>query len=227
MLTLDDIELAAGAHENAQAGMCAMEAAAYIAGEPFSDHPACVCPTIATFTRSWNDSLDDATRQRLKLYIPRMIGTAGDGNEIRRAWLCMDWLTRECTPTWLDLAKLNNHAAALRDLPEITDKASLRVATPTAQKASDAAWAARAAARAAAWDAAGDAAWDAAWDAARDAAWAAARDAARDAAGDAAWAAARDAAGDAARDAARDAILPTTKRLQESAFALLDRMLSL
>jgi hypothetical protein len=80
--------------------------------------------------------------------------------------------------------------------------------------AGDAAWAAaRAAAWAAAGAAAGDAAWDAAWAAAGDAAWAAAGDAAWAAAGAAAWAA----AGDTLKD--------TVAELQESAFALLDRMI--
>jgi len=109
---------------------------------------------------------------------------------------------------------------------------------------------ARAAARAAARDvaraAAGDAAWDAAWaaagDAAWDAAWAAARDVARAAAGDAAggaagraardvaravaWGAAGDAAGDAAWDAAWGALAETKSELQQSALALVERMIA-
>ncbi len=44
-----------------------MEAAAFIAGEPWSDHPACVCPVIAAFMRSWNDGLSDKDRNRLLL----------------------------------------------------------------------------------------------------------------------------------------------------------------
>jgi hypothetical protein len=82
---------------------------------------------------------------------------------------------------------------------------------------------------AAAWDAARDAArdaaWAAAWDAARDAARAAAWDAARDAARAAAGAAARAAAWDAAGDAAGDALTPTRKELQQSALALVNRMI--
>jgi hypothetical protein len=54
---------------------------------------------------------------------------------------------------------------------------------------------------------------------------AAAGDAARDAAWAAAGAAARDAAWAAAGDAARDALAPTVTQLQDSAFALFERML--
>lgn len=41
-----------GAHKDPADGMCAMEAAAWIAGEPHSDHPACACPVIGAFMRS-------------------------------------------------------------------------------------------------------------------------------------------------------------------------------
>jgi hypothetical protein len=228
--------LESGGHQpNEGKAMCAMEAAAYIAGEPWSDHPQCVCPVIAAFMRSWNDALPDAERTSLLLpLIPKTIGTAGSPALVdRRATMASDWLIRVSTPAWLRLAGLTAHADALEALPEITDPtpppavvAALKAAQTDADAAWAAAWAAAwdaawdaaraaawAAARAAAWDAAWAAAWaaawDAAWDAARAAAWAAARaaawDAAWDAARDAAWDAARDAAWDAAGAAARDA----------------------
>jgi hypothetical protein len=151
--------------------------------------------------------------------------------------MCLDWIVRTYTPTWLELAGLADDAAALRALPEIVDLDTAKVAGPVvraSQKKADAAWtaagdaawtaagdAARAAARAAAWAAARDAAWTAAGDAAR----AAARTAAWTAARDAAWTAARAAAGDAAWTAAGAALASTVKALQDSAFDLLDRML--
>ena len=47
-----------GAHKkNDNANWCAMEAVAYIAGEPWSDSPQCASPVIAAFMRAWNDSL--------------------------------------------------------------------------------------------------------------------------------------------------------------------------
>ena len=43
---LRTLELLAGSHTGPEDGMCVMEAVAYFAGEPFSDHPACVSPII-------------------------------------------------------------------------------------------------------------------------------------------------------------------------------------
>ncbi|MGE0289090.1 MAG: hypothetical protein AB7I42_22810 [Bradyrhizobium sp.] len=204
-----------------------MELVAWLAGEPHTDHPACVSPVIAGFVRTWNDALPDADRTRiLRPLLPALIGTATtDADERARARLATDWLIRTFTPAWLDAAHLTEDAAALRSLPEVATVADIIGAQPvldrtrrSAAAARAAAWdAAWAAARAAAWDAARAAAWAAAraaagaaaWDAARAAAWAAARaaawDAAGDAAGAAAWDAARAAAWAAARAAAWDA----------------------
>ena len=234
---LDKLALGRGGHTAPNNGLveaCVMEAVAYIAGEPWSDHPECASPIITSFLVSWNDSLDDNERQMLKPYIPRLVGTrTSKQDEETRSWMLTDWLARECAPGFMRLAGLVEQAELLEQLAPLVSAEAARNAQPVLDKARtdsaaaraaawdaardaawDAAWdAARAAARAAAWDAAGDAAWDAAWAAARDAARDAAWDAARDAAWDAAWDAARDAARDAAwdaawaaaRDAARDA----------------------
>ncbi len=207
---LETLELESGGHEAPNNGLvhaCVMEAVAYVAGDPWSDHPECVSPVLGAFLRSWNDSLADVDRQMLKPLIPRLVGTkASKKVEEKRAWMATDWLARECAPAFLRLSGLTEHAEALEGLAALTTTQRAKKAQPTLAAAGAAAWdAARAAARAAAWAAA----WAAARDAARDAAWAAARDAAWDAAwaaaGDAAWAAAWAAARDAARAAARAA----------------------
>jgi hypothetical protein len=64
-IDLDTVTLFKGAH-SPDSTFCVMELAAYIANEPWSDHPKCVSPVIAAFLRNWNDSLDDETRQILK-----------------------------------------------------------------------------------------------------------------------------------------------------------------
>jgi hypothetical protein len=226
---LDKIQLGHGSHPAPSNGMveaCVMEAVAYIAGEPWSDHPECASRVISSFLVSWNDSLPDADRQMLKPFIPRLVGTrTTKADEETRAWMLTDWLARECAPAWMRLAGLTDQAEMVEALAPITSAASAKKAQPTltaARKESaaawDAAWAAPwDAARAAARAAAGDAAWDAAWDAARAAAGAAAWDAARAAAWDAARA--------AAWDAAWAALQPTVKALQVSALGLLDRMI--
>ena len=190
-LDLDALALKSGAHSDPDAGMCVMEAVAFIAGEPFSDHPQCASPIIGAFLRSWNDSLPDADRQQLKQYIPRLVGTRSTPEvEDARGWMCLDWLVRTYTPAWLRLAGLTEQATRLTDLPEFRagmDVPSIRPTIDAVREDARAAWAA-------AWDAARDAARAAARDAARDAAWAVARDAARDVARDVAWDAACDAA---------------------------------
>ena len=152
-----EIELKRGEHRSPQEGMCFMEAVAWIAGEPHSDHPECVSPVLGAFLRSWNDALDDETRQKLNQYKVRVIGTANDGHDEWRAWLAVDWLARTQLPVWLDLARLGEHAAAVRALIAISTPESATVAQPTLDAARDAARdVARVAARVAAGDVAGD-----------------------------------------------------------------------
>ncbi len=240
---IEALQLESGSHDAPNNGLvhaCVMEAVAYIAGDPWSDHPECASPVLGAFLRSWNDSLPDEDRQMLKPLIPRLVGTkASKAVEEKRAWMATDWLARECAPAFLRLAGLTEHAEALEGLASLTT-------TLRAEKAQPALAAARAAGRAAAWDAAWaagaaarDAGWDAAWAAARaagraaawDAAWAAGA-AARDAAWAAGWAAGRAAARAAGWDAAWaagaagwDALEPTVKQLQASALLLVGRMI--
>jgi hypothetical protein len=206
-----------------------MEWVAYLAGEPHTDTPVCVSPILTRFCIAFNDGLPDDERQKLRPYLARTIGTRGDGLDQERSFMCADWLIRTYTPTWLDLAGLDEAANRLRSLPPVLAvenvTRSMDALNSARAEASAAGAAARAAAWAAAWAAARAAAWDAAWAAAGDAAGAAAGAAAWDAAWAAAGAAAWDAAGDAARAAARDALAPTVLALQTSAFDLLDRML--
>ena len=161
---LTALSLKAGAH-SPDSTFCVMEAVAFVAGEPWSDHPACACPVIGAFLRSWNDSLrTDAERNRLlKPLIPDLVGSKSTkAVEERRALLCADWLVRVHTPAWLRLAGLTVHADALEALPEITAFAQVPSIRRTISAARDEAYKTLGAA----WVAAGDAAWDAAWAAA-------------------------------------------------------------
>jgi hypothetical protein len=164
---LSELKLLAGAHTNLEEGMCAMEAASWIAGENWTDHPECVCPVIAGFMRSWNDGIGDV-EERTRLLtplIPHTIGTRNKNLEERRSFMCVDWAVRTFTPEWLELcdsARYAKHVAALRSAPEITSWQSLIDITPALVDAQKEATAARDAARAAARDAARAAAWAAA-----------------------------------------------------------------
>jgi hypothetical protein len=222
LIGVDGITLGVGAHGRREDGVCAMEAVAWIAGEPHSDSPRCASPAISAFMRSWNDSLPDGDRDRLlKPYLAKLIGSRGTkAAEGRRGWLAMDWLIRTFAPAWLSLVHdLSPHAEALRNLPEIANSAAVALAK-------DPIAAAYSAADSAAYSAAYSAADWAAYSAAYSAADCAARSAADSAAYSAAYSAARSAADSAARSAARSALEPTTKALQASALELLDRMLA-
>jgi hypothetical protein len=56
-------------------GVCLMEAVAWVAGEPHSDHPKCACPVLTDIGININDRTDDAGRQRLIPAIPALIGS--------------------------------------------------------------------------------------------------------------------------------------------------------
>jgi hypothetical protein len=197
----DDYRLAAGPHRRPGTGRCAMEWVAHLAGEPHSDAPRSVSPVLAAFARTLNDALGDADRQRLRPYLARTIGTAGDGRDAERAALCAEWLARECAPAMLAHAGVDASAAA-----------AARAERRRPGRADGARHAVRAAARVAGWDAAlagaraggQERAAAAAWGIVRDACWAAAwRD------GPAPW----------------EPLRPVALALQRSTFALFDRLL--
>ena len=70
--------LSRGKHRNPRKGACFMEFASLLAGEPWSDHPACTHPLLAAVARHVNDFTSDAGRARLAELIPSVIGLTGD-----------------------------------------------------------------------------------------------------------------------------------------------------
>lgn len=204
---LKTVVLSKGSHASRDEGVCLLELAAWWAGEPHSDHPGCVPPTLAAFGREWQDALDHETRQKLKAYVPRLVGASRSAEdepkvglasyhekkiisktiEERRGWLATDWLVRSYAPAWLELAGLTEHALALRGLPELTTD-------ELAEAARDQVEAARSATRSAARTAVISAAYRAAYG--------------------------------AAESAAPEVLAPTVAALQVSAFGLLDRLIN-
>lgn len=161
---LDKIMLLKGAHtppdDDGKINGCAMEVASWLTGEPWSDHPECVCPVIGAFTRAWNDGMpdDDDRNTILKPLLLRLIGTRGSvALAERRAMMAADWLVRVHAPAWLRRAKLDAHAEALESLPEITSVEQAQAPStmePITAAQRDAV---------AAWNPARDTAWAAAW----------------------------------------------------------------
>lgn len=223
-----------GKHTSIESGICAMEAAAYIAGEDWTDHPQCVCPVIAEFMRDWNDGLPDDERTALLLpLVPLTVGTRGsEALQDRRGLMVLDWLVRTHAPAWLRLAGLTDHADALSRLPEITSAYPVRPLIEQIGEARRAAFARLDAVR----DTGTAAYWDGVWVTAKAVFGATA--------GEAATEASMDTAGvdraltvDAIRGAARAAVLAaamvapeaalesTCKSLQASAVDLVHRMI--
>ena len=66
--------LSAGRHRNPKHGACLMEYASFLAGERWSDHPACTDRVLATLARGVNDLVSSRTRDSLLVLVPRIVG---------------------------------------------------------------------------------------------------------------------------------------------------------
>ncbi|MDC7122673.1 hypothetical protein OMK64_14130 [Cellulomonas fimi] len=73
--------LSTGRHRNPRDGGCAMEWASLLAGERWSDHPACTHPLLAHVTRSVNDLVGDRARAALAHLVPTLVGLRSDDGQ--------------------------------------------------------------------------------------------------------------------------------------------------
>jgi hypothetical protein len=238
--------LAHGPHATPEDGRCAMEWVSYLAGEPHSDQPACVSPALRSFCVALNDGLEKNARQRLRPFLARTIGTTHDGLDEERAWMAIDWLIRVYAPAWLELAGVTGAARGLTLLAPVQGVEDLTAVRATLEAARRDARAALQAARGshvarALPSAAGRSARKQASAAAEPAVWVVTRIPVGGAAAQRACEQVRAAAGDGAATVARQAragigstssraatnraLVTTAAALQQSAFALLDRML--
>jgi hypothetical protein len=93
-VTHQTVRLSRGKHSSEEHGACVMELASMLAGEPFSDHPQCVCPVIAAVLRAYNDWTDDERRQELYGYAAKVVGSrASTRIERARAKQIIDWIS--------------------------------------------------------------------------------------------------------------------------------------
>lgn len=91
-VTYQTVKLSRGKHHFPHEGVCVMELASMIAGEPFTDQPLSVCPVIAAFLRTYNDAIDDARRQDLYRYAAVAIGTQATWRiQQQRIVRCLAW----------------------------------------------------------------------------------------------------------------------------------------
>ena len=85
------VKLGKGRHASPHDGVCVMELASMLAGEPFSDHPRTVCPVIGSFLRTYNDAIDDERRQDLYGYASKVVGsTSSEAVQQLRAYCLID-----------------------------------------------------------------------------------------------------------------------------------------
>jgi len=95
------IKLSKGKHSSPETGACVMELASMLAGESFTDHPQSVCPAIAGFLRSYNDSIDDRRRQDLYAYAAKVVGSRGSAQlERERAERVCAWMSKPGGRGW-------------------------------------------------------------------------------------------------------------------------------
>ena len=94
------ITLETGRHRNPEDGVCVMELASMLSGEPFSDHPYSVSGAIGAFLRRYNDLVDDRRRQDLYSYAAKVVGTVAspevEDERIERllSWADDLWMSR-------------------------------------------------------------------------------------------------------------------------------------
>ena len=119
---LESIKLLPGQHKRRSEGVCATEAIAWLAGEPHSDVPRCLCPTLGSVLRDWNDRMETQDRNRiLKPLLPKLLGSNhGQHIAAERGHYIADWLVHHYIPAWLNLGGINETAEELRNMPTVT-----------------------------------------------------------------------------------------------------------
>lgn len=128
--SIEQVPLQRGAHPTRDAGMCAMEMVAWLAGEPHSDEPSCACPVLGAFVRACNDSMDDEQRNRLlRPLVPFLLDSRRTAAvERARGLVAVDHLVRTLLPNWLRRQRRLEEAQLLFDLPPIRRLEDVRAA---------------------------------------------------------------------------------------------------
>lgn len=91
--------LSRGTHRRPSDGGCFMEFASYLAGEKWSDHPACTHPLLAALARLVNDEMTDHGRARLVPLIPNVVGLQSDDLAVHAV------IARRCALSALPVAR--------------------------------------------------------------------------------------------------------------------------
>jgi hypothetical protein len=93
---MESFRLDAGPHDRSRDGMCAMELAAWIAGEGHTSFPSGASGPLTCMVQLLNDVFDDEERQRLIPYaLPLAHSRVSGAAERRRAAMATAWLEDE------------------------------------------------------------------------------------------------------------------------------------
>ena len=138
------IPIESGKHSSIEDGACLLELASFVAGEPWSDRPQCVCQVIGALGRRLNDSIatDEMRTKLLRPLLPKLLNTKGSSElTVRRAFAAADAAVRIFAASALEHRKMPEWAKRLRELPAIVDAASARSARDEARAAAAASYA--------------------------------------------------------------------------------------
>lgn len=100
--------LSRGRHRRPSQGACFMEYASFLAGERWSDSPACTHPLLAALARGVNDTIGDAARQQLVELVPSVVGLKGEDRRVDLALTL--WVTSQALP---HVSEERQHALAV------------------------------------------------------------------------------------------------------------------
>jgi hypothetical protein len=110
-----NFDLKRGNGHNPKDGACLMDAVSWFEYGTLGDHPECTCDVIAAYCRDINDAMTDVGRQKLKIFIPRLIGTTDKAVRKDRVEYLVWQAIRVFAPFWLDKAGMKNEAEQLRN----------------------------------------------------------------------------------------------------------------
>jgi hypothetical protein len=131
---LDQLVLKYGSHVDREDGVCVMEAAAWVAGLPHTDRPACACDVCGIIARRLNDDIrDDEERTRLlRSLVLQLAGSKSTAAvETARGCAVADWVVRTQAPTYLDLYPQSaDLALRLRAIGPLVTRSDCEAALP-------------------------------------------------------------------------------------------------
>lgn len=109
-------DLIRGNSKSPRDGACLLDAVSWFNYGHLDDYPPCVCPVLAAYGRRLNDFLPNDQRQKLKVFLPRLVGTVDKPNAIVRAEYAVRRTIREVLPVVLRAQGLEDFATQCETL---------------------------------------------------------------------------------------------------------------